>query len=351
MRKEDYFNVMDEITPDEAVKKEVWNRVCQSAGTEKKAVSFRKWGLVAAVLAMVCVAGAFAPKAVAEIRSLILRENPSYGSLEDSIETAVFSKTDEHICVTVEEMLSDGIVVEMTVKYTALDKTGKKWLEKMDAGIANGEYKLNIKPHMSNTIEYGVNYSYGAVELEEQATETERVFLLGFQASGRTYTEHQGVFTFPMTETTESVLLDIFGNVEIRTFALVGTADASKYYTPTCIKISPMSFVIYAKNNGVFERSQNGDYYQEKWLMPEEEIDALEKNSYFVMKDGRCEKLPRGAAHNTTHAKEDNLYSEVMLYSERFYSEPKEYRPSPEIVNPDEFEAIVINGVRFEFVE
>ena len=81
------------------------------------------------------------------------------------------------------------------------------------------------------------------------------------------------------------------------------------------------------------------------------EIDALEKNSYFVMKDGRCEKLPRGAAHNTTHAKEDNLYSDVMLYSERFYSEPKEYRPSPEIVNPDEFEAIVINGVRFEFVE
>ena len=351
MRKEDYVNVMEQITPKEEVKKEVWNRICQSTGKEKKVSTFRKWGLAAAVLALVCVAGAFAPSAVAEIRSLILRETPSYGQLADSIETAIFSKTDEHICVTVEEMLSDGVVVEMTVRYTALDRTGKKWLEKMDAGIAGGEYKLNIKPHMRNTIEYGVNYSYGAVELEEQATETERVFLLGFQASGRTYTENQGVFTFPMTETTESVILDVSGNVEIRTFALVGTEAASEYYTPTCIKLSPMSFVIYAKNDGVFERSQNGDYYEEKWLMPDEEIDSLEENSYFIMKDGSRMALPQGAAHNTTHAKEDNLYSDVMLYSERFYSEPKEYRPSPEIMNLDEIEAIVINGVRFEFVE
>lgn len=351
MRKEEYVNVMEQITPKEEVKKEVWNRICQSTGKEKKVSTFRKWGLAAAVLAVVCVAGAFAPSAVAEIRSLILRETPSYGQLADSVETAVFSMEDEHICVTVEEMLSDGVVVEMTVKYTALDKTGKKWLEKMDAGIAQGEYKLNIKPHMINTIEYGVNYSYGAVELEEQATETERVFLLGFQASGRTYTENQGVFTFPMTETTESVILDVSGNVEIRTFALEGTEAASEYYTPTCIELSPMSFVIYAQNHGVFERSQNGDYYEEEWLLPEEEIDALEANSYFVMKDGSRMSLPQGAAHNTTHATPENMNSDVMLYSDRFYSEPKEYRPSPEVVNPDEFEAIVINGVRFEFVE
>ena len=351
MRKEEYVNVIEQITPKEEVKKEVWNRVCQSTEQEKKTVTFKKWGLVAAVLALVCVAGVSAPAAIAEIRSLILRENPSYGPLADSVETAIFLKEDEHIRVTVEEMLSDGIVVEMTVKYTALDRSGKKWLEKMDAGIARGEYKLNIKPHMINTIEYGVNYSYGAMELEEQATETERVFLLGFQASGRTYTDHQGVFTFPMTETTESVILDVSGNVEIRTFALVGTEEASEYYTPTYIELSPMSFVIYARNHGVFERSQNGDYYEEKWLLPDEEIDSLEENSYFVMRDGSRMPLPQGAAHNTTHAKADNLYSDVMLYSECFYSEPKEYRPSPEVMNLDELEAIVINGVRFEFVK
>ena len=351
MRKEDYVNVIEQITPEEEVKKEIWNRVSQSTGTQKKTIAFKKWGLVAAVLAIVCVAGVYAPTAVAEIRSHILRETPSYGPLADAVETAIFSKADEHICVTVEELLSDGVVVEMTVKYTALDRTGKKWLEKMDTGIAQGEYKMNIQPCMINTIEYGVNYSYGAMELEEQATETERVFLLGFQASGRTYTDHQGVFTFPMTETTEEVLLDVSGNVEIRSFALKGAEAASEYYTPTYIELSPMSFVIYAQNHGVFERSQNDNYYEEKWLMPEEEIDALEANSYFIMKDGSREPLPQGAAHNTTHAKEDNLYSDVMLYSECFYSEPKEYRPSPEIMNLDEIEAVVINGVRFEFVE
>ena len=104
---------------------------------------------------------------------------------------------------------------------------------------------------------------------------------------------------------------------------------------------------------GIIEKrkSLNGDYYQEKWLMPDEEIDSLEENSYFIMKDGSRMPLPQGAAHNTTHAKADNLYSDVMLYSECFYSEPKEYRPSPEVMNLDELEAIVINGVRFEFVK
>ena len=351
MRKEDYVRVIEQITPGEEVKEKVWEWVCQSTENEKKTVAFKKWGLVAAVLALVCVAGAFAPTAVAEIRSLILRETPSYGPLAGSVENAVFSKEDEHIRVTVDEMLSDGVVVEMTVTYTALDRAGRKWLESFETGADCGKYKLNIQPNMKNTIEYGVNYSYGAVELTDRATETERVFLVGFQVSGRTYTDHQGVFTFPMTETTEKVMLDVSGNVEIRIFELKGTEAASEYYTPTYIELSPMSFVIYAQNHGVFERSQNDNYYEERWLLPEEEIDALEANSYFIMGDGSRMSLPQGAAHNTTHANTDNMQSEVMLYSDRFYSEPKEYRPSPEIMDLDEIEAVVINGVRFELVE
>lgn len=351
MRKEDYLSVMEQITPNEEVKKEVWNRVSQRTRTERKTIGFRKWGLAAAVFALVCVAGVSAPAIASEFRSLILRETPSYEPLAGSVETAVFSKEDEHIRVTVDEMLSDGVVVEMTVKYTALDKAGKKWLKKFEACTNQGNYRLNVQPYMMNTIEYGVNYSYGAVELEDRATETERVFLLGFQVSGRTYTDNQGVFTFPMTETTEEVMLDVSGNVEIRSFELKGTEAASEYYTPTYIELSPMSFVIYAQNYGVFERYQNSAYMEERWLLPEEEINALEANSYFILKDGSRMPLPQGGAHNTTHAKPDNMYSDVMLYSDRFYSEPKEYRPSPEIMDLDEIEAIVINGVQFEFVK
>lgn len=352
MKKNDYRKAVEMIKPEEGVKEVIWDEIMnENAELIKKSPKARKgraWGYVAAALALVCVVSVSAPAVASELRSLILRETPSYEPLNDAIETSVFTKSDEHIQVTVEELLSDGVVVDMTVKYTALDEVGKQWLDTFEVDTEQYIFSINLKPHMINTIEYGVNYSYGTVELKDRATETERVFLVGLQTSGRTYSDNQGVFTFPLTETTETAMLDISGNVEIRSFKLHGEGVASEYYTPTYIEISPMSFVIYANNHGVYERIQEGDYRAEKWLLPDEEIDSLEKNSYFIMKDGSKEQLPRGA-HNTTHSKPENMYSDVMLYSEKYYDISDNNRWVPKLMNLDDFEAVVINGVRFEF--
>ena len=348
MKKEEYLEVIEKITEDKMIKNIVWNKINKTEKKEKERSLLKKCTFAAAAVAIVCVAGVSVPAVASEIRSLILRETPSYEPLADSIETAVFSKSDDHITVSVDELLTDGIVVDMTVKYTALDETGKKWLETFEAYTSQGNYPLNIKPYMPNTIEYGVNYSYGTFELEDRAAENERVYRLMLNVSGRTYSDNQGVFTFPMTDTTEKAILDISGNLEIRSFSLKASESASDYYTPTYIEISPMSFVIYANNHGVYERFQESDYREERWLLPDEEIDSLEDNSYFIMKDGTYEMLPPGA-HNATHAKPDNMYSDVMLYSANFQTGSNGYSPTPKLMNLDDFEAIVINGVRFEF--
>lgn len=105
--------------------------------------------------------------------------------------------------------------------------------------------------------------------------------------------------------------------------------------TPTYIEISPMSFVIYAKNHGVFERAEDGESYWEKWLLPDEEIKSLETKSYFVMKDGSKEQINYGWC-NTTHAKEDNMNSDVILYSNQFLDGTEVIPTTPKLMDVDE---------------
>lgn len=353
MKKEEYCKVIDQIKANENIKNDIWENITEKKTSSPKKVSYRKLAWGAAAVVAVCAVCVSAPAVASEIRSVILRANPSYEELEDSIETAVFEKSDGHIKVTVEELLTDGIVADMTVKYTALDEVGKTWLSSFENDAAQEEkyiFSINLKPYMQNTIEYGVNFSYGTIEQKDKATESERVFLVSLENSGRTYTQHQGVFTFPLTETTESVMIDLSGTVEQRSYKLSASDSASEYYTPTYLELSPMSFVIYAKNHGVYERFVDGSYYEEKWLLPDEELDSLEKKSYFIMKDGSKVALMYGA-HNTTYAKSENMYSDVMLYSGRFYDIQESGFPKPKLMNLDDFEAVVINGVRFEFEE
>lgn len=347
MKKEEYLAAIDQIAPKETAKEEIREKLFTTKETPQRKPVFR-WSMVAAALAIICFSTLSVPAVASEIRSFILNKFPSYSQITDAIDNAVYSQSDEHILVTVEELLSDGIVVNMTVKYTALDKDGEAWLAKFAPHQNSGPNHLSVKPYMPNTIEYGTNYSYGMQELTEQASETERLFMLEFVASSRDYCGDTAVFTFPMMEGQQITQLDVTGNLEIRSYTLHAEEAASEYYTPTYIEISPMSFVIYAKNHGVFERAEDGESYWERWLLPDEEIKSLEKKSYFVMKDGSTEPLHNGW-HNTTHAKEENMNSDVILYSNQFLDGTEVIPTTPKLMDVEEFEAVVINGVRFEF--
>jgi len=349
MKKEEYLAAIDQIAPKENVKEEIREKLFTTKETPQRKPVFR-WGMVAAALAIICLGTLSVPAVASEIRSFILNKFPSYSQITDAIDNAVYSQSDEHILVTVEELLSDGIVVNMTVKYTALDKEGEAWLDTVAPSQNSGPEQLCVKPYMPNTIEYGTNCSYGTQELTEQATKTERLFLLEFVSSSRDYYGDTAVFTFPMTDGQQRTQLDVTGNLPIRSYTLHAEEAASEYYTPTYIEISPMSFVIYAKNHGVYERAADGESYWERWLLPDEELKSLKKKSYFIMKDGSKEPLPYGW-HNTTHAKADNMNSDVILYSNQFLDNTEVIPTTPKLMDVDAFEAVVINGVRFEFGE
>ena len=350
----DYIKAIESIVPDKnakaEIKKNLFNPETQNKPvTMKKIKSAPAWKGLAAAIAVVCVLGISVPVIAAGIRSLIINRTPSYAPLSDSIETSVYTQSDEHVKMSVEEMLSDGMVVNMTVKYTAIDDDGKQWLENL---VADNN-SIYLKPAMFEIPGHRTNFSWGTVEMGEYASEDERIFMVELSADSRDYFEKKGVLSFPMTESKEEVMLDISGNVEIRSFKLESGKKASDYYTPTYIEISPMTFVIYAQNHGVYERitsGKNGEYTSETWLLPDEELDSLEKNSYFILKDGSKEDLCAGA-HSATEAKEENHYSDVILYSTRFMDFSDSIQGKPKLVNPDDFEAIVINGVRFDFVQ
>jgi len=349
MKKEEYVAAIDQIAPKETVKEEIRENLFNTPVSTQRKPAFR-WSMVAAALAIICIGTLSVPAVASEIRSFILHRTPSYSQITDAIDNAVYSQSDEHILVTVDELLSDGIVVNMTVRYSALDKDGKEWLATFAPHQNSGPNHLSVQPYMPNTIEYGTNYSYGMQELTEQATETERLFLLEFVASSRDYCGDTAVFTFPMIDGQQKTQLDVTGNLTIRSYTLHAEEAASEYYTPTYIEISPMSFVIYAKNHGVFERAEDGEAYWEKWLLPDEEYDSLEKNSYFILKDGSRQAIDYGWC-NATHANEDNMYSDVILYSNQFMDYTETFYGEPKLMDIKEIEAVVINGVRFEMGE
>jgi len=60
--------------------------------------------------------------------------------------------------------------------------------------------------------------------------------------------------------------------------------------------------------------------------------------------------LPHGA-HNATSPKEQNMESDLVLYSGMFYEDADGFFSKPKTMDLDEIEAIVINGVYFSLEE
>lgn len=345
MKKSEYKKVMDDIGAMPGVKEEIWEKLKAGKAADRPR---RGWRYAAAAVIGLCVLTCSYPAVAAGIRSLLVREMPYYGEVAQSVETGIFTETDGHVQVSVEELLSDGMGVYMTVKYMAQDEAGRKWLKEYEPKQVMGSFDLSLVPDMGDMTVSKTNYSYATMELTDQAGEEERLFLVKMESSSRDYEAGKGIFYFPMTEGRQKTVLDISGNVEVRAFKLSDEESPSQLYTPSFIEISPMSFVIYAYNHGVFERKTEGDYSMERWLMSPEEIDALEANSYFIMKDGSKEMLPPGG-HTTTYPKVENLNSDVVLYHGMFHEYTEQGNAVAKIMNLDEMEAVVINGVRYEF--
>ena len=305
MKREEYRKTMACIKADEQVKENIWVRLNDKSKAGRKRPVPLYW---AAVILAVCVFSFAVPVVASRISSLIVKMNPEYHFVSGKIETGVYEKSDEHVIMTVEELLSDEQNVYLTVKYEAIDDVGREWIAENHFGTM-----FYIVPHSENWSENYVNFSYDSEEIEELKTDTERWFYLFYEASSRDYHSGQGKFVYPMTAGYEVAYLDTTGNVDVFLYELAGDACPSTYYKPTCIQLSQLSYTIYAMQNGVYTKDER----TEQWLLSREESKKIHSSIYLVMEDGQRVQLNTGWMNGTTPGKE-NRYSDLVLSSNLF---------------------------------
>ena len=85
-------------------------------------------GTVAAALALACIVPqtSFAE----QLKKMFQGYWGQRSELSDYVTRGVFSDQDEHMIFSVEEILSDEVVVSAVVRYEAKDETGEKWLDR-----------------------------------------------------------------------------------------------------------------------------------------------------------------------------------------------------------------------------
>lgn len=101
-------------------------------------------GTVAAALALACIVPqtSFAE----QLKKMFQGYWGQRSELSDYVTRGVFSDQDEHMIFSVEEILSDEVVVSAVVRYEAKDETGEKWLAtKGPAGSESYDENGNLR--------------------------------------------------------------------------------------------------------------------------------------------------------------------------------------------------------------
>ncbi len=340
MRKNDLINAFSQITADETKKQQIRRNLLTTK--EKKPKIIRK--PLVALIAFACVFACSIPVVAESVKSALKEKFPEAETMQENIQYSFYDDNDGHIQMTVEEFLSDEMTVLMTVHYKALDEKGKEWLlnrnfendAKASVSIGYGSGAgFGIAPDMQdNTIIHGVNVSFNTEELTDFRTDTDRYFVLYYEASSRDYDSGEGIFAYPMTNSHKTVYLDTKGNVSVETFELLSDKVPSEYFKPTHIEISDLSFVIYAMQNGVYETFSEPRNYGQRWILPDEEYNNI--RIYLVTESGKTERL--NGWMNATHPDEKNNYSDLVLLSGRL----------PDGIKAEDVVGIEINGVIYE---
>jgi len=221
----------------------------------------------------------------------------------ETVLTGVYSDTDGHVQMAVEELLSDGMTVRMVVRYRAVDEKGTEWLNELecleDGKVKFDQYGFFAAPAFkdNNTVLYGVNWSHGARELEEYNTETERIFVVIMEADRIGWGTEDIELSYLMPSGERTTLLDASARVEMLSYELDSSAAPEKLYVPESAAISPISLVINGTDLGVTESGEENGYYYSR-MVAEAEIDWL----FLCFKDGTRIDLLRDDDHFTNGA-------------------------------------------------
>lgn len=170
------------------------------------------------------------------------------------VKKGIYEDEDQHIRMSVEEVLSDEINVYVLVKYEAKDQEGEKWLREngMNYGLEALSYNLGIMP--DEDIPYDVDALGESAELEEYRTDTVRYYFMEYASSEWSSSLRNCVLCYPLTTAGDSsvktVKLDTSANMPIYEYALKaeGGKKLSRFYEPKRIRLSKLTVSIYGKD-------------------------------------------------------------------------------------------------------
>ncbi len=224
-------------------------------------------------------------------------------NITSEIQTDIFSDTDGHVSVTIEQLVSDGRHVHAAVHYEALDEVGQEWLSKDESFGITKDYVnginqlLKIESFADNGMAY--NWSAGSTELKAYRTENERFFYSVAEFCQDVWDKDSfgAVFTYPTSTGIRTADIDVTVTMEIRGYKIIGDSVSSKYMTPVYLDISPLSYSLYAEvSDGVFmeEKLPDGGYRRRLGVPFEEYMaEVTDKELSLVFANGEKLVLPR----------------------------------------------------------
>ncbi|MDE6568740.1 MAG: hypothetical protein K2K70_13565 [Lachnospiraceae bacterium] len=209
--------------------------------------------------------------------------------VSSSVRTGIFEDEDEHVKVSVEELLSDEMYISAVVKYQAKDKEGKEWLRKggMVFGVKTIE-QLSISDPIRRI-------GGGATELEEYRTDSVRYYIVQFEAPEWAESMKHCVlqYTLPNLVRREAEL-DTSANVPVYEYALKaeGQQRLSGFYEPKVLRLTKLTMGVYGKDTGMSVKSNNMDAFSDEYLAAEEKEEL--KFVQLIKKDGSYVPLDLG---------------------------------------------------------
>lgn len=330
----EFNEAMDKLCPSDEQRNRMFDRAVDMAEASSPSVKKRpKMKIIAvsiiAVAAMVGTTTAFAD----EIKSVLYHFFKDDSTISEEIIENVYEDTDGHVDFSVSRIVSDKMNTYAIVKYTALDDTGKQWLDKRFAAfdiVSKSEDILNrglfIEP--DNYADHHVNFSWGMndEEITDSDDENSRVFKVSCNANDVVFDSDYVKVRYVMSTGEErSARLNVSESLELIDIKLDSSIAADRLYTPTGVKLSPLGIMVYGKNNGWF----SSDHAFE---------DHVDIESFKVVtKDSSVIKCTIFISMSDVSEKEKGY--DIQIIS-TFFKEP---------VDIDNIAGIWLDGVFFEF--
>ena len=231
-------------------------------------------GTVAAALALACIVPqtSFAE----QLKKMFQGYWGQRSELSDYVTRGVFSDQDEHMIFSVEEILSDEVVVSAVVRYEAKDETGEKWLAtKGPAGSESYDENGNLRSTRQLRLKQNVyeeHFESSSIFLRTQSDKNVQYFEMDMDFRQWVPSSMNLTLCYDLpTKTNNTATLDASCNVPVYEYTLKAKNQeqiSPKYYEPKRMRITPLSAVIYGTTTEYYRKMQKNAEWSfglERW--------------------------------------------------------------------------------------